>query len=325
VGRSHGSSTDGVGGSGGSDPSGSDKSTRGEDVNTLSVVGEVASSVELVGEIQIIDLSSSNRDGRSLRSGGIVASISIVVSSGNSEGNSGFHCGSNSVVAGLAVGTSERHVGNSRSRLGVGNELDSLDDSSVGSRSRASQDLNGNEGDFLGNSIGSSSDGSGDVSSVSVAIVVDSVSDVVGSPSDSSGEFLVSDQNTGVDDESGDSSSGVGVFVIPREENFSLRDSVQSPSGLLLDGASLRDMDNAILLDVIHMSSSNGGRKLARIHSGSKSLEILTNGIIGVNIGVEPINVAEPLCFGNVLVEDYDVVLGGASGCDAENQSEEEE
>lgn len=109
VGRSHGSSGDGVGGGVRSDPGSSDINSGSEDINTGSVVGEVGTGISIIG--------GSDSDGSSDTSGGIVASVGSAVSGGDDVTDSSNNGLLNGLIEGSGGSSSQRHVGN---RLGVG-------------------------------------------------------------------------------------------------------------------------------------------------------------------------------------------------------------
>ena len=83
---------------------------------------------------------------------------------------------------------------------GVSGILDAADDAIPGAASTAAQHLDGDEGGLLGQAILDTSDGTGDVSAVTVAVRVDGISEVVAPDGTTVLELLVGGKHTSVDD-----------------------------------------------------------------------------------------------------------------------------
>lgn len=283
VGGGHGGTRDGQSGSVGTDPSRGDGSTRGEDVNALSVVGESGARVRLISEDVRSDGSGSSRDGFRGRGGGVQAGIVVIVTSSDGSDDSSFNQVGDGGVNTSVETTSQRQVGNRWATAGSllgGSPVDSVDDSSERSRSEAVQDLNGDDRRVLGNTIDVTSNSTSNVSTVSIAILVGGISEV-GSPGGARGssvaEFVVSDQNSSVNDVSINSQTGVIVIVFTVEFNGAFRDTVDSPGGSTLDNA----LTSLVLVDILigfersqqrvilQGNSADGG------HFDGKSVEVL--------------------------------------------------
>lgn len=176
---SHGGSGDGVDGGWGSDPGGLDGASWGEDVDTFTVVGERRAGIRsnTLG-------GGTDGDGIGGVSRGDVASILVLVTGGNNNDQTVSDSLVDGVSHGSGFATTQRQVGNSRKVAAgtvSGRPGDTLDDTGSRSRSVATQDLDGDQLGLLGNTPLGSTNSGGDVSSMTLAIIVDAVNGV-GSP-----------------------------------------------------------------------------------------------------------------------------------------------
>ncbi|KAI6764450.1 hypothetical protein HG530_008239 [Fusarium avenaceum] len=178
VGRGHRSTGDGVDGVLGADPGRLNVQTGGKDVSALSVVREVGTA--------IIESRGTDSDGLGGGSGGVVASISVVVASGNSKVNTGANGSVDSGIESLGLATTERHVGDRALealalavlslllllKMAGGRELDTLDDIGHGSGAVRSKDLDSIDAGLLGNTVLLAGNSTGAVSTVTIAILI---------------------------------------------------------------------------------------------------------------------------------------------------------
>jgi len=279
VGRSHGSSGDGVGGGVGADPSSLDVLAGGEDVEAGSPVGEGSTGISrgLVGVgVQSVS-GGSDGVGREDTSRGEVASVTVVVSTSNGVVDTGSNGGSNSGISSGGNTSTKGHVGNRGAATGgsaVGSPLNTLNDTGPGSRTTAAEHLDGDEGGLLGNTVVEATGGGGNVGSVSVAVRVGLTRDGVDTEDGTALEVLVGQEDTGVDDVGVDASAGrlpVSVGVVVEEEVAELVNSAETPGcgiGLdllfvFLEGAALvvlNDGDNVVGLNPL---DERIGQKLA--------------------------------------------------------------
>jgi len=170
VGSGHRSTRDGVGGGRVADPSRLHAGARGEDVHAVTPVG--------VRRANISALGSSDSDGRLNVGRGVEAGISIAVTGGDNHNNSELNSGVNGIIDGLALGASERHVGNRWAATGdllVGSPADTSNYTIVRSRASAVQYLDGNDVRLLGNTVGSTSNSTSAVGTVTIAVAVISI------------------------------------------------------------------------------------------------------------------------------------------------------
>jgi hypothetical protein len=98
----HGSSGDCVGGIFGSDPGGEDVETRGKDVDTFAVVGEIRTSIS--------ERRGADSDCLLSCSGGVVAGILIIVSGSDGKMETGVNGSVNRQIESLGTSSTERHV-----------------------------------------------------------------------------------------------------------------------------------------------------------------------------------------------------------------------
>lgn len=110
-------------------PGGKNADTRGKDIDGRAVVGERSKAVRAV--------SGANGESGGLRGGGVVGSITAIVTSSNSHEDTGSYSVGYSRVDGSRFATTKRHVGNSTVGAAAGlsivsNEVDTGNDAGVG-------------------------------------------------------------------------------------------------------------------------------------------------------------------------------------------------
>jgi len=176
--RGHGGTRDGVDGVLGADPGGLNVQTGGEDISALSIVGEVGTAV--------IKSGGTDSDRLSSGSGGVVAGISVVVTSSDGKVNTSADSGVDGSIESLGLATTKRHVGDraletlALAVLGLllllemagGSKLDTLDNVGHGSGAVRSEDLDSIDVGLLGNTVLLTGDSTGAVSTVTVAILI---------------------------------------------------------------------------------------------------------------------------------------------------------
>lgn len=167
VGRGHGSTRDGVGGAVAANPGGLDVGARGEDIDNGAVVGERGPGISVGG--------GADSDGGRSRGRRVVGSVGVVVTGSDGEGETSSDSGSNSVVDGSRVATTEGHVGNSllgdALALSIGSSpLNTRDNTGVGSRAGLVEDLDTNDVGLLSNTVDGTSSGTGTVGAVTVQL-----------------------------------------------------------------------------------------------------------------------------------------------------------
>jgi hypothetical protein len=154
----------------GLDANAEDIDTRGVNVNLGAKVGEVGT---LVGKA-IDSTDSDSVGGRSRRSQG---SSPVLVTSCHNRDNASLEKSFNGTVDSLRLVTTERHVHNSLASTVilldiVNDELHALKDTRVAATTRGIENLDGNKVNLLGNTEGSATNGSSDVATVTVLIII---------------------------------------------------------------------------------------------------------------------------------------------------------
>jgi hypothetical protein len=198
----HGGTGDGVGGIWGADPGGKNAQTWGKDVVALSVVGEVSA--------RVIESGGTDSDGKLSSSRGVVARVSIVISSSDGEVDAGRDSTVHSTVEGRRLATTKRHVGSRALEallslldlLGVcvGSPFDTLDNVGHGSRSVGTEDLDSVDIGLLGNTVLLAGNSTRAVSSVSVSVLISIVGGNSLAPVCTALEVDVVDIGSGVND-----------------------------------------------------------------------------------------------------------------------------
>lgn len=178
MGGGHGGTRDGVDGVLAANPGGHDVKTRGEDVVALSVVGEVGTLVS--------QRRGTNGDGLLSGSWGVVTGVGVVVASGNSEVETSVNSGVDSEVEGDRLATTQAHVGGTAlealllalssgldaTNVRFSSELNTLDDIGHGAGAVGAEDLDSVDVRLLGNTVLLTTNSTGAVGAVTVAILI---------------------------------------------------------------------------------------------------------------------------------------------------------
>lgn len=169
-------------------PGGENVATRSKDVDNAAVVGERGASVAGGG--------GTDSAGGGSRGGGVVVGIVVAVTSGDGEEDAASDEVLGSLVQGSGVATTEGHVDESTvgaaAASGItGDEVNTGDDTSVGTRAVVTEDLDTVDGGVLGDTVRGRADGTGAVGAVAVGIAVDATSEV-GNEGSTTGEVLKS-------------------------------------------------------------------------------------------------------------------------------------
>lgn len=160
MGSGHGGTRDGVGGRVGADPRGQNVGAGGEDIDEGTEVGVRGKGVSRGG--------GTDSAGGGLGGGRVAGGVGSVVTGGDGQEDTGAdHVGGGSVDGGR-LGSTERHVGDdtvgAAAALGVGGDVvHARDDTRVGSGAGGVENLDSVQADLLGDTVGGSSNGSGDV------------------------------------------------------------------------------------------------------------------------------------------------------------------
>ena len=256
---SHRGTRDGVDGVLAASPGGQNVQTRGEDVGALSVVGEVSTLISKSRGTNSHDILSSRWGG--------VAGISVVITSSNGEVETSVNAGVDGNFQNPGLSTTETHVGNtalealSLALLGsigllnvrLNGPLDTLDDIRHGTRARRSEDLDGIDVGLLGDTVLLTSDGSGAVGSVSIAISVLIVGRDSLSPAGTALEVNMVNVDTSVNSvgiNSLTTISGIQVLVEgTKREAVPVGDTGQTPGSTLLDFGVFHRVDFRVFLN----------------------------------------------------------------------------
>ena len=184
--------------------------TRGKDINTLAVVGEVGPVIAQSG--------SANGDSLLSGSGGVGAGIPVVVTGSDSEVHARLDGPIDSIVQSHGLTATQRHVGDgtlvlcfsggSVLSLGsgeltgglLGGPQNTTNNISHSATSVRAQDLDGNEIDCLGNAVFARTDGTSAVSPVTVAVFVNVILRDGLAPRSATLKLDVVDVDTGIDD-----------------------------------------------------------------------------------------------------------------------------
>lgn len=294
VGGGHGGTVIGVGAAAGD--GGLDVNTGGEDVDEGSVVGEAGEAIAGVGGTDGAGLGGRGR-GEGGGIGGRVTGSDGEEEAGVGDGVSGIvdglgeataerHVHDNTVGAALAgsVGDDELHTGNDTSaekmvsieilRRAEGCKGESL----LGARAIVSEDLDGEEGGGLSNTIGGTTDSAGNVSAVSLDIIIVGVGEV-GSEASTSTELGVAGRDTSVEDVgAGALTSGV-IVGVGGASGGGAGDTGKTPRSVLLSGL---DGDNGILLNEVDGRVVAEALELGLGQGGGEAREALGVGVVGI-------------------------------------------
>jgi hypothetical protein len=245
VGRGHRSTADRLNGISLTDPSGSDTRARSDNVDARTIVGEGCAAVlfKIVLRVVSENLRGGNRDGLGDVGRRSVASVSVLITTSNDNDDALLDGSANNLIKSGVLGSTQRHVQNrsSSALLSItSHKLDSAHDRIIRSRALAVEDLDSDESGVSGNTISLTTDGTSDVSTVTVAILVLVVISKVGTPLGATLELVVFDENTSVNDVSGDTlAPQISMNKITVQLNVALSDAVETPGGLALDQADL--------------------------------------------------------------------------------------
>lgn len=124
----------------------------------------------------------------------------------------------------------QTRTGGPSSALSVrSNKVDTGDDTSGGTRSIITQNLDSDDARALGNTVGGTGNGTGAVSSVSVEIRVGGAGNSIESPAGTAAKVGVGDQHTSINDvDEGTSSRSVVIDVVGSSPG-AVRDGAKSP------------------------------------------------------------------------------------------------
>lgn len=174
VGGGHGGTRDGVDSVLAADPGRQDVQARSKYVSALSEVGEVGTLISESG--------STDGDGLLSSSGGVVASIGIVIASSDGEVDTSIDGGIDSEVQSAGATATETHVGNATleallASLGLldvslGSPLNTLDDVGHSAGAVGAEDLDGIDVGLLSNTVLLTGNSARAVSTVTVSILI---------------------------------------------------------------------------------------------------------------------------------------------------------
>jgi hypothetical protein len=324
--RGHGGTGEGGNSLLGANVGGENVETRAKDVDTLSVVGEVGSSI---GEGR-----GTNGDGILSGSRGVVASIGIVVTSSNGKVNASLDSSVDGKIKGRRLATTKRHIGGrTLESLGVlldllgvrlGGKLDTSNNVGHGSGTVRSKDLDGDDVGLLGNTVLGATNSTRTVGSVTVSILVGIARGNSLTPLGSASEVVVSDIDTGVNNVRGHSlSSNVIVEVLVERaqvKGLSVGDSGKTPGSIELSGK-LVGMDDRVLLNVGNVLVSSEQLNGVGVESTGVTLEVGSDGEglleTGLSLGQEGVLEISLGERGNLLGVDLlnPQLVRGGGGC----------
>jgi len=170
-------------------------------------------------------------DGRGRVGGREVAGVGVTVSGRNYDDHTGSDAGVDGGDHGWIVTATEGHVGVGGSWGLTGDVLDTADDGGGGTATLAVQNFYGSELDVFGDTVFASSDYTGDVGAVSMAIGVVGIDTVEGKLG-TTAKIVVLVVNTGINDVRGDglgASDGILVSLRISEVQDSFGTSFQIP------------------------------------------------------------------------------------------------
>ena len=255
----HGGTGDGVGSVLAADPGGKDVQTGGEDVSALAVVGEVGTLIS----------KSGGTDGNGLlcSGGGVVASIGIVVTGSDGEVNTSINGGIDSEIQCTGAATAKRHVGNATleflvARLGLldvslDSPLNALDDIGHGARAVGAENLDSVDVGLLGNTVLLAGNGTRAVGSVAVSILIGIALGDSLAPVSTALEVSVVNVGASVNHVGINTLTAVlGVEVLvegTKGEALTVRDTGQTPRGVLLGLMAIHGADLGVLLNVLNL------------------------------------------------------------------------
>lgn len=264
---SHGGSGNGVHGVLAADPGGKDVQAGSKDVIACSVVGEVS---PLVSKGR-----GANGDGLFGRSRRVVARVCVVIAGSDSEVNTSIDSSVDGQVKSSGLATTETHVGSAALpallslallgrllllRVTLSSPFNALDDIRHGSGAVGSEDFDGIDLSLFGDTILRSSNSTGAVSSMTIAVDVFIVGRDGLAPVSTTFEVDVINVGASINDvyiDTFTSVFGVQVLVECAEaQAVPVRDTGQTPWSVLLDLwlIILHSVNLRVLLDVVDLN-----------------------------------------------------------------------
>lgn len=256
VGGGHRGAGDGVDGVLAANPGRLDVQAGGKDVSTLSVVGEVRALVAEGG--------GTDGDGLLGGSGRVVASIGIVITGSDGEVDARLDGSVDSHVERWGLATTKRHVGGRTLEIGIllgrlldvrlGGPLNTLDDVRHSARSVGAEHLDCEDVGLLGDTVLLTTDSTGAVSSVSVAVDIGITSRNGLAPLGTALEVNVLNVRASIDDVNVDTRATAGLVDVLVEvaevQTLLVRDTGESPGGVFLGDGIFERVDDRVLLNV---------------------------------------------------------------------------
>jgi len=288
VGGSHGGTRDGVGALRGADPSSGDASAGSEDLATGAEGRE--------GRASIGGVSGHHGEGEVSRGGGGVAGVVVGVTSSDSHHEASAERSISGIVDTLVAATTERHVADNTATTtsNVGRPVDTSNDTSERARAVGAEDLDADEGAFLGKTVASATSSGGNVGAVSIAIEHTFIGSIEGHNARSAVavlEVVVLAVDTSVNDVdlNARASGGRGEFVggggnwraaSNRADADGTGKTPRVRSGV--GGAGLRSAGNHVGLDVLDIRVSGEGLGVSGGHLDGVALEVGAD-LVGVH------------------------------------------
>jgi hypothetical protein len=268
VGRGHGSAGDGVDGILAANPGGQDVQAGGEDVSALAVVGEVGTLISQGG--------GTDGDGLLSSSGGVVASIGVVVTGSDGEVHTSINSGIHSEVESTRATTTQRHVGNAALEaldlailgslglldVSLGGPLNTLDDIGHGTRAVGAEDLDSVDLGLLGHAVLLTSNSARAVGTVTVAVLVLVTLGDGLAPVGTALKVNVVNVGASVNHVSINTLTtilSIQVLVEATERKaIAVRDTSQTPRGVLFNGWVREVVDLRVLLNILDLWVKGG-------------------------------------------------------------------
>jgi hypothetical protein len=175
LGGGHGGPGDGVGGGGRADPGGGDGGAGAEDINTGAVVG-------VTGTV-VVDVGGSDSDSQGLGGGGVRAGIGVVVTGSDNHGDTAVGGGRDGVVLDLREASAKGQVGDGLAASDGGaasHPVDAINHTRSGAGASVAEHLHGDQVGLLGSTPGLSSNGTGAMGTVAIAISLIGDADSIG-------------------------------------------------------------------------------------------------------------------------------------------------
>lgn len=268
MGRGHGSSGDGVDGILAANPGGQDVQARGEDVSALAVVGEVGTLISQSG--------GTDGDGLLSSSGGVVASIGVVVTGSDGEVHTSIDGGIHSEVESTRATTTQRHVGNAALEaldlailgslgfldMSLSGPFNTLDDIGHGTRAVGAEDLDSVHLGLLGHTVLLTGNSARAVSTVAIAVLILVTLRDGLAPVGTALKVDVVNVGASVNHVSINTLTtilSIQVLVEATERKaIAVRNTSQTPRGILLNGWVREVVDLRILLNILDLWVKGG-------------------------------------------------------------------